>query len=152
MRFHVIKKLFYPHRPDQPSTREQYESNAFSISDSDTEDVSSRQLNQSLEGRFFPLVQLLLILCPELATLEHQLAELLVPYICTKLSSVLCFCLKHQTKCFGLGIVSAVTFCFDVVLKQTIHTKYALPFLLCCCLISLNTFKLHQFQMCCRRF
>ena len=42
-------------------------------------------------------------------------------YICTKLSSVFCFCLKHQTKCFSLGIVWPVTFCFDVVLNTSLH-------------------------------
>ena len=49
-----LKNLFASHRLDQPHmSRQEYESNAFSISDSsDTEDVSSRQLNQSLEGRF----------------------------------------------------------------------------------------------------
>ena len=74
-------------RTEQAFGRQNLESIMFSVSDSDPEDSSSKQLNQSIEGgqRNMDTFTILLF-CAELDRLEHALAAMLVfPTCCLAL-------------------------------------------------------------------
>ena len=106
--------------------RHQCESNAFSISDSDTEDVTSRHLNQSFEGRnnyilesyhepivLFTFFYKYPFVFPALTSLEHQLAELLVPFL--PFHFVFVFQFEAEYHSFGFDVLLKTQFSYVFV-------------------------------------